>query len=179
MVRRWHRIGLYDAPQIRAILTDATTLAQYAKGEGRVMGWELTTFGDRPALRRELRGLNADGPADDLGTEVLQLNEGEVCYWRIDDQGRHRMGGTRTLVQATIDAPEHAEEILGAARQQLQRLAARERRIARNLITALEQGRYVDAEDIGEELRPWAVSKLAQQIAQVEVEMPAPKERGE
>ena len=38
MVRRWHRIGLYDAPQIRAILTDATTLAQYAKGEGRVMG---------------------------------------------------------------------------------------------------------------------------------------------
>ena len=35
MVRRWHRIGLYDAPQIRAILTDATTLAQYAKERGK------------------------------------------------------------------------------------------------------------------------------------------------
>jgi len=34
MVRRWHRIGLHDAPQIRAILTDATTLAQYAKERG-------------------------------------------------------------------------------------------------------------------------------------------------
>ena len=142
-------------------------------------GWELTTFGGMPALCRELRGLNADGPADNLGTEVLQLNEGEVCYWRIDAQGRHRMSGTRSLTEAIIDAPEHAEDILGAARRQLQQLAARERRIARNLIAALEQGRYVDAEDIGEDLRPWVPSKLAQRIAQVEADQPATEERGE
>ena len=138
-------------------------------------GWELTTFGDRPALRRKLRGLNADGPADDLGAEILQLDEGEVCYWRIDDRGRHRMSGTRTLAEAIIEAPEHAEEILGAARRALQQLAARERSVARNLIAALEQGRFVDAEEIGEELRPWVPSKLAQRIAQVE----ADQERGE
>ena len=36
MVRRWHRIGLYDAPQIRAILTDATTLAsQHSEERGK------------------------------------------------------------------------------------------------------------------------------------------------
>lgn len=67
-------------------------------------GWELTAFGDRPALRRELRGLNADGPADDLGAEILQLDEGEVCYWRIDDRGRHRMSGTRYEIDAIITA---------------------------------------------------------------------------
>lgn len=138
-------------------------------------GWELTAFGDRPALRRELRGLNADGPADDLGAEILQLDEGEVCYWRIDDRGRRRMSGTRTLAETIIEAPEHAEEILGAARRALQQLAARERTVARNLIAALEQGRFVDAEEIGEELRPWVPSKLAQRIAQVE----ADQERGE
>ena len=104
---------------------------------GTTTGWEATTFGDRVALRRELCGLDTDGLADDLGAEVLQLDEGEVCYWRIDEHGRHLMSGTRTLARAVGLAPDHAQTILEAARRALQRHAARERTIARDLIVAL------------------------------------------
>lgn len=138
-------------------------------------GWESTTFGDRPALRRELRGLNADGPADNHGAEVLQLDEGEVCYWRIDERGRARMSGTRRLVEAIEVAPDHAQTILDAARRALQQRAARERTIARDLIVALQQGRWDDADKLGERLSVWVVAQLALSIAEAEAALPGEK----
>ncbi len=154
---------------------------------GAVYGYELGLAERDPApdTPEDTSRVEEDEPID-LTTPVR--TRARLAAWREvegDISGYDSEGYQRMIDHwPVVDDPERLGEVdEGESRVEttsgLQQLAARERRIARNLIAALEQGRYVDAEDIGEDLRPWVPSKLAQRIAQVEADQPATEERGE
>lgn len=136
--------------------------------------WRATTFGDRPAIDRQLFGRNADGPAEYLGSETFQLDECEVIYWRNDANGKRIAGPSKVrLVDVVRAAPDMREQVVTTARRAMHREAGRIISELKEGLALLEAGDYEKANEVLDDLGAWKPDELRRELAKVEAQVEA------